>query len=105
MLVASTRVPAVNWAKFFTLEKLGHSAKQGLKETCHCYIFITCLNFPSLVPLISATGNLQEDKEMNDVSMGKDDSAHSGVSFYPLPRNTANQEQESLHIKLLGIQE
>ena len=79
MLVASTRVPAVNWAKFFTLEKLGHSAKQGLKETCHCYIFITCLNFPSLVPLISATGNLQEDKEMNDVSMGKDDSAHSGV--------------------------
>ena len=44
-----------------------------------------------MVPLISATGNLQEDKEMNDVSMGKDDSADSGVSFYPMPRNTANQ--------------
>ena len=42
---------------------------------------------------------------MNDVSMGKDDSADSGVSFYPMPRNTANQEQESLHIKLFGIQE
>ena len=56
-----------------------------------------------MVPLISATGNLQE--EMNDVSMGKeDDSADSGVSFYPMPRNTANQEQESLHIKLFGIQ-
>ena len=44
-----------------------------------------------MVPLISATGNLQEDKEMNDVSMGKDDSADSGVSFYPMPQNTANQ--------------
>ena len=28
---------------------------------------------------------------MNDVSMGKDDSADSGVSFYPMPRNTVNQ--------------
>ena len=28
---------------------------------------------------------------MNDVSIGKDDSADSGVSFYPMPRNTANQ--------------
>ena len=53
--------------------------KTRFKITYHCYIFIICLNFPSLVPLISATGNLQEDKEMNDVSMGKDDSAHSGV--------------------------
>ena len=26
------------------------------------------------------------------------------VSFYPMPRNTGNQEQESLHIKLFGIQ-
>ena len=78
--------------------------KTRFKITYHCYIFIISLNFPSLVPLISATGNLQEDKEMNDVSMGKDDSADSGVSFYPLPRNTANQEQESLHIKLFGIQ-
>ena len=41
---------------------------------------------------------------MNDVSKGKDDSADSGVSFYPTPQNTANQEQESLHIKLFGIQ-
>ena len=41
---------------------------------------------------------------MNDVSTGKDDSADSGVSFYPMPQNTANQEQESLHIKLFGIQ-
>ena len=55
------------------------------------YILILSLNFPSLVPLISATGNLPEDKEMNDVSMGKDDSADSGVSFYPTPQNTANQ--------------
>ena len=55
------------------------------------YILIISLNFPSLVPLISATGNLPEDKEMNDVSMGKDDSADSGVSFYPMPWNTANQ--------------
>lgn len=64
--------------------------KTRFKITYHCYIFIICLNYPSLVPLISATGNLQE--EMNDVSMGKeDDSADSGVSFYPMPRNTANQ--------------
>ena len=65
--------------------------KTRFKLTYHCYILIICLNFPSLVPLISATRNLQEDKEMNDVSMGKDDSADSGVSFYPMPRNTANQ--------------
>ena len=40
---------------------------------------------------------------MNDVSMGKDDSADSGVSFYPMPWNTANQRAGILHIKLFGI--
>ena len=38
---------------------------------------------------------------MNDVSMGKDDSADSGVSFYPTPRNKANQRAGILAYKIV----
>jgi len=38
---------------------------------------------------------------MNDVSTGKDDSADSGVSFYPMPRNTANQRAGNLEYKIV----